>query len=61
MRKFTLILSMLLVAAVSTTADVAKHKKKAKAAAAPTVVTGDATDAQRARFFQDAFNPMGVK
>ena len=60
MKKLTLILSMLLVAAVSTTADAAKHKRKAKAAA-PAVVTTDATDAQRAKFFQDALNPMGVK
>jgi hypothetical protein len=51
--------SILLVAAVSTTADAAK--KKAKAAAAPAVVSVDATDAQRAKFFQDAFNPMGAK
>ena len=60
MRKLTLIVSILLVAAVSTTADAAK-KKKAKAAAAPAFVNVDATDAQRAKFFQDAFNPMGAK
>jgi hypothetical protein len=62
MKKLTLILSMLLVAAVSTTADAAKHKGKAKAkAAAPAVVSMDANDAQRAKFFQDALNPMGAK
>jgi hypothetical protein len=59
MKKLTLLLSMLLVAAVSTTADAAKHKRKAKAA--PAVVNVDATDAQRAKFFHDALNPMGAK
>jgi hypothetical protein len=60
MRKLTLILSILLVAAVSTTADAAKKKGKAKAAA-PAAANVDATDAQRAKFFQDAWNPMGAK
>ena len=50
---------MLLVAAVSTTADAAKHKRKAKAA--PAVVNVDASDAQRTKFFTDAINPMGAK
>lgn len=59
MRKFTVVLSILLAAAVSTTAHAAK-KKKAKAPA-PAVVNVDATDAQRAKFFQDAFNPLGLK
>ena len=59
MKKLTLILSMLLVAAVSTTADAAKHKRKAKAA--PVAVNVDASDAQRTKFFTDAFNPMGAK
>ena len=58
MRKLTLVLSMLLVAAVSTTADAAK-KKRVKAA--PVASVGEATDAQRTKFFQDAFNPLGAK
>ena len=60
MKKLTLILSMLLVAAVSTTADAAKHKRKSKAAA-PAAVNVDATDAQRTKFFTDAINPLGAK
>ncbi|MBX9840523.1 MAG: hypothetical protein K2Z80_01815 [Xanthobacteraceae bacterium] len=60
MRKFiTLILPTLLVAAVSTTADAAK-RKRAKAAK-PAVVNVDATDAQRVKFLQDAWNPAGLK
>lgn len=59
MKKLTLILSMLLVAAVSTTADAAKHKRKAKAT--PAAVSVDASDAQRTKFFTDAINPMGAR
>ncbi len=60
MKKLTLILSMLLVAAVSTTAVRLKHRHKAKTAPA-TVVNVDASDAQRTKFFTDAINPMGAK
>jgi hypothetical protein len=60
MRKCTLLLSVLLAVAVSTTADAAK-KKHHKMAAEPAITNVDATDAQRTKFFQDMFNPMGAK
>jgi hypothetical protein len=61
MRKFTtVILSIMLVAAVSTTADAAK-KKRAKGKPAAAVSVGEASDAQRAKFWQDAWNPAGAK
>ena len=59
MRKCTLILSVLLATAVTTTADAAKKKKHH--VAAPAVVNVDATDTQRAKFFQDAINPAAAK
>jgi len=60
MRKFTtLVLSTLLIAAVSTTADAAKHKKKG-AKAAP-VVSTEASDAQRMKFWQDAWTPWNAR
>jgi len=65
MRKCTLLLSVLLAVAVSTTADAAKKKRHHRTAEAAITNTGgpglDATDAQRAKFFQDMFNPMGAK
>ena len=67
MRKITILLSIALAAAVSTSAEAAKKKHHHHAAAAMTVGnTGgspgmDATDAQRAKFVQDAFFPLGAK
>jgi len=67
MRKITILLSIALAVAVSTSAEAAKKKHHHHAAPAVTVGnTGgspgmDATDAQRAKFFQDAFFPLGAK
>jgi Spy/CpxP family protein refolding chaperone len=67
MLKTTILLSIALAVAVSTSADAAKKKHHHHAAAAMTVgSTGgspgmDATDAQRTKFFQDAFFPLGAK
>ena len=62
MRKGTILLSVCLALAVSTTANAAKKKKAQPAPApAPVVVSTDPTDAQRAKFFQDAMNPFGAK
>ena len=67
MRNITILLSIALAIAVSTSAEAAKKKHHHRAAAAVTVGnTGgspgmDATDAQRAKFFQDAFFPLGAK
>jgi hypothetical protein len=67
MRKITMLLSIALAVAVSTSAEAAKKKSHHRAAEAVTVgSTGgspgmDATDAQRAKFFQDALNPLGAK
>src|ERR1041384_456330 len=62
MKKLTLVLSIMLVAAVSTTADAAKHKRKAKAAApTPAAAVSTDTNAQSAKLIQDALNPWGAK
>ena len=67
MPKITILLSIALAVAVSTSAEAAKKKHHHHAAPAVTVGnTGgspgmDATDAQRAKFFQDAFFPLGAK
>ena len=68
MRKITMLLSIALAVAVSTSADAAKKKSHHHRAVAAVTVgsTGgspgmDATDAQRTKFFQDALNPLGAK
>jgi Spy/CpxP family protein refolding chaperone len=67
MRKITILLSFALAVAVSTSADAATKKHHHHVTAAVTAGnTGgseymDATDAQRAKFFHDAFFPLGAK
>ena len=60
MRKLTLLLSILMIVAVSSTADAAKKGKAKNAKAAP-VASLEPSDAQRVKFWQDAFNPAGAK
>jgi hypothetical protein len=48
------------IVAVSSTADAAKKGKAKKAKAAP-VASLEPSDAQRVKFWQDAFNPAGAK
>jgi Spy/CpxP family protein refolding chaperone len=66
MRKITILLSIALAVAVSTSAEAAKKKHHHAAPAVTVGSTGgspgmDATDAQRTKFFQDAFFPLGAK
>jgi hypothetical protein len=68
MRKTTILLSFALAVAVSTSADAAAKKHHHHHTAVPVTAgdTGgspymDATEAQRAKFFQDAFFPLGAK
>jgi hypothetical protein len=65
MRKYSVLLAIVLAAAVSTSADAAKKKGHRAAASVTVGNTGgpmmDATDPQRAKFFQDAWFPAGAK
>jgi hypothetical protein len=67
MKTCTLLLSLVLAAAMATTADAAKRSKHHHRAATASTTDwpgnpySDLTEAQRDRFFRDAFNPAAAK